>query len=78
MCGIGGFWGEGNDKTLTNMNAVLARRGPNDAGIWKEGKVGLAHTRLSIIDLSDAGHQPMISTTSKTSIVFNGEIYNYR
>ena len=78
MCGIGGFWGEGNDKTLTNMNAVLARRGPNDAGIWKEGKVGLAHTRLSIIDLSDAGHQPMESSTGKTVIVFNGEIYNYK
>src|SRR3989344_8554076 len=78
MCGIGGFYGSGDEETLERMCAALSRRGPNDAGVWKEGKVGLAHTRLSIIDLSDAGHQPMMSTTSKTSIVFNGEIYNYR
>ena len=78
MCGIGGFYGSGDEETLERMCAALSRRGPNDAGVWKEGRVGLAHTRLSIIDLSDAGHQPMMSTTSKTSIVFNGEIYNYR
>ncbi|KKW19343.1 MAG: Asparagine synthetase [Parcubacteria group bacterium GW2011_GWA2_51_10] len=78
MCGIAGFYGEGDEDTLERMSETLARRGPDDAGIWKHKNIGLAHTRLSIIDLSSAGHQPMTSSTGKTSIVFNGEIYNYR
>lgn len=78
MCGIGGFWGKGNTETLDRMTAALARRGPDDCGTHVEGRLGLAHTRLSIIDLSPGGHQPMTSSTGHTTIVFNGEIYNYR
>jgi asparagine synthase (glutamine-hydrolysing) len=58
------------------MCGVLRRRGPDDRGVWQGKRVGFAHTRLSIIDLSDGGHQPM--RTGHTSIVFNGEIYNYK
>ena len=63
------------------MNA-LAHRGPNDRGIKIEhvdkGFLSLGHTRLSIIDLSSGGHQPMDSKDGRFTIVFNGEIYNYR
>lgn len=57
----------------------IAHRGPDDAGSWwsEDGKVGLAHRRLSIIDLSEGGHQPMEYASSHLAIVFNGEIYNY-
>ena len=78
MCGIGGFWGEGDATTLERMTTALARRGPDDCGTHVEERLGLAHTRLAIIDLSKGGHQPMTSATGNTTIVFNGEIYNYR
>ena len=78
MCGIGGFWGEGNTETLDRMVESLSRRGPDDHGVHQEKRVGLAHTRLAIIDLSSGGHQPMTSATGHSTIVFNGEIYNYR
>ena len=57
----------------------LAHRGPDDAGIWwsKDNRVGLGHRRLSILDLSRAGHQPMHYAKSECTIVYNGEIYNY-
>ena len=77
MCGIGGFVGAGDEGTLGKMTAALARRGPDDHGSYLKGSVGLAHTRLSIIDLSASGHQPMESTTGHTIITFNGEIYNF-
>jgi asparagine synthase (glutamine-hydrolysing) len=57
---------------------VLRARGPDDAGTWSEGDVALAHRRLSIIDLSHAGHQPMESRDGRYCVVFNGEIYNFR
>ncbi len=58
----------------------MAHRGPDDAGLWwsPDGCLGLAHRRLSIIDLSPAGHQPMTDQTGRLHIVFNGEIYNYQ
>ncbi|UWM52752.1 asparagine synthase (glutamine-hydrolyzing) [Salinirubellus salinus] len=59
------------------MNACLAHRGPDDSGIFRDGPVGLAHTRLSIIDLS-TGKQPIFNEDETVSVVFNGEIYNYR
>src|SRR5579872_3357199 len=59
------------------MMQVLAHRGPDDTGLFEEAGVTLGHTRLSIIDLSTAGHQPMTSRDQSAVIVFNGEIYNF-
>lgn len=82
MCGIVGILKsnarvEANE--LTAMRDSLAHRGPNDKGIWinDNSLIGLGHRRLSILDLSDAGHQPMRDEQSGFVIVFNGEIYNY-
>lgn len=76
MCGITGI-SEANPTLIKKMNALLAHRGPDDSGIYSDRFVTLGHQRLSILDLSSKGHQPMVSRTKKTVIVFNGEIYNY-
>ncbi len=76
MCGIAGFLGKGDTQTLLRMAATLSHRGPDDSGTWLQNEVGLAHARLSIIDLSPLGHQPMQG--SRSVISFNGEIYNYK
>jgi asparagine synthase (glutamine-hydrolysing) len=78
MCGITGFIGEGNEGNLRAMLLSIKHRGPDDEGILLRGNVGLAHARLSIIDLSASGHQPMLSDDQRVSIVFNGEIYNFK
>lgn len=62
---------------LQIMASSLASRGPDDQGVWQKGSVGLVHRRLSIIDLSPLGKQPMISADGRYVITFNGEIYNY-
>ncbi len=84
MCGIGGFLlsattspREELEARLWAMIAMLRHRGPNDEGVWSDGRVGLAHARLSIIDLSPAGHQPMASADGTVWITYNGEIYNF-
>jgi asparagine synthase (glutamine-hydrolysing) len=83
MCGIGGFltsrsFPQGDlEARLWRMVAMLRHRGPDDEGIWTDGRAGLAHTRLSIIDLSPAGHQPMASADGTVWIAYNGEIYNF-
>lgn len=84
MCGICGFYGKMNIDldTLSAMNNTMYHRGPNDSGaeIYQADNgisVGLAQRRLSIIDLSFLGHQPMHSADKRISLVFNGEIYNY-
>lgn len=83
MCGISGklYFDPARPverEVLERMNAVLAHRGPDDAGIYCDGPIGLAHRRLSIIDLSPAGHQPMSNEDGTIWIVFNGEIYNFQ
>jgi asparagine synthase (glutamine-hydrolysing) len=78
MCGIAGFVGTGERESLERMLAAVQHRGPNDQGIVLERGVGLAHARLSVIDTSAAGHQPMFSPDRSVAIVFNGEIYNWR
>ena len=83
MCGIVGTASRNlkiDTKQLSIMRDTMCHRGPDDAGLWfePEGGVGLAHRRLSIIDLSQAGHQPMTDINEQFWIVFNGEIYNYR
>ena len=79
MCGIAGFSGDFAADLLRRMNAKIAHRGPDDAGVCLiKDAVGMAHRRLSIIDISPLGHQPMWDITNTVAIVFNGEIYNYR
>lgn len=79
MCGIAGIVGGGNRETLGRMIATLAHRGPDDGGIewFDEHRVGLAHRRLSILDLSAAGHQPMANARGTRWISYNGEVYNF-
>jgi asparagine synthase (glutamine-hydrolysing) len=84
MCGLAGFLGPGpvNDAShlAAKMAERLAHRGPDDAGVWADPASGVAFgfRRLSIIDLSPAGHQPMISHCGRYVMIFNGEIYNHR
>jgi asparagine synthase (glutamine-hydrolysing) len=81
MCGIAGIASLTDvavDRSLVQrMTRVQARRGPDDEGTWFADAVGLGHRRLSILDLSRAGHQPMLSPDGRLVLVFNGEIYNY-
>jgi asparagine synthase (glutamine-hydrolysing) len=85
MCGIAGFWGDGDTMSLESsaiaerMAGAIKHRGPDDSGIWHEqdAQITLVHRRLSILDLTDSGRQPMKSKTGRYVIVFNGEIYNH-
>ena len=81
MCGIAGIWGEANEELIRCMTDIIAHRGPDDSGVKvfrNSGvPVSLGHRRLSIIDLSSAGHQPMANEDESIWIVFNGEIYNF-
>src|SRR5947209_6236750 len=85
MCGICGVWEYGTTRgnitpgLLASMRDVMTHRGPDDAGelIFDEGRGGFGFRRLSIIDLSEAGHQPMHGCTDRLWLVFNGEIYNH-
>lgn len=79
MCGIAGILHGGDAPTLQRMIDLLSHRGPDDHGMtWFERRgSGLAHRRLSILDLSAAGHQPMANRTGERWITYNGEIYNY-
>ena len=77
MCGIAGILGpQADPERVARMNAALHHRGPDDRGVYSEPGVALGHTRLSIIDLSPAGHQPM--EFGDYVITFNGEIYNFK
>ena len=80
MCGIAGFQGRFAPEILRLFNDALSHRGPDDSGEWYSARalVGLAHRRLSIIDISALGHQPMENRPRTAVIVFNGEIYNFR
>ena len=82
MCGIAGYWQKGvlfDQSVITKMTEKMMHRGPDDAGFWLDEKAGLAlgHRRLSILDLSPAGHQPMVSPCGRYSLTYNGEIYNH-
>ena len=80
MCGIAGIINGGNAELLGRMSDVIVHRGPDDSGLewFADSSSGLAFRRLSIIDLTAAGHQPMSNETGDLWIVFNGEIYNYK
>src|SRR5262245_2981203 len=81
MCGIAGILDRSGDRpepaVLERMRDVMLTRGPDDCGLWSAPGIGLAHRRLSIIDCSPAGHQPMCNEDGTIWIVFNGEIYDF-
>ncbi|MCI5059236.1 MAG: asparagine synthetase B, partial [Flavobacteriales bacterium] len=79
MCGIAGIVGENwHEDELRAMLDIQEHRGPDAKGFYVEpGNIALGHNRLSIIDLSEAGNQPMSDLSEQFRIVFNGEIYNY-
>src|SRR5262249_46742567 len=86
MCGINGIFAyhyaaNAVDRAeLVRVRDHMAARGPDGMGEWigEDGRIGFGHRRLAIIDLSDAGAQPMVSADGKLVVTFNGEIYNYR
>lgn len=86
MCGLVGFLGgvaaddlSAYGVVLQHMAGTIETRGPDDAGYWADSdrRIGLGHRRLSIVDLSPAGHQPMVSCSGRYVVVYNGEIYNH-
>lgn len=84
MCGFSGFFNRVSfpqypEQLLMNMGQAIFHRGPDDGGVWCDevAGIGLSHRRLAIIDLSAAGHQPMVSASGRFVMVFNGEIYNH-
>ena len=82
MCGIAGFcnWGKGWQQNIERMNEKMYHRGPDDSGIWTsdDHAVVFGHRRLSIVDLTTSGAQPMESHNGRYVIAYNGEIYNYQ
>jgi len=82
MCGVAGFLNRNgqavSEPVLAKMAEAVAHRGPDDGGIWSQGFVGLAHRRLSVLDLSNLGRQPMQTTDGRFTITYNGEIYNFK
>ena len=83
MCGFTGIISKKNkrfpEKTLKSMTSMIAHRGPDDSGIFfHEDWLAMGFRRLSILDISSKGHQPMLSGDGKYAIVYNGEVYNYR
>jgi asparagine synthase (glutamine-hydrolysing) len=86
MCGIAGVWSlkstdaESLRQQAQTMSDRLRHRGPDDEGTWldRDAGIAVAHRRLSIVDLSPAGHQPMVSASGRYVIAYNGEIYNHR
>ena len=79
MCGIAGYLGDYEPAIARRMAARIRHRGPDDEGYFfdEEGRLGLAHRRLAILDVSAAGHQPMRSHSGRYVICYNGEVYNY-
>lgn len=77
MCGIAGCVVKGNTNNNLSVVDLLSHRGPDDHGIYADGSVNLYHSRLSILDLTSNGHQPMMSNDGRYIMVFNGEIYNH-
>src|SRR5665811_1582563 len=86
MCGIAGFIAGRSqgaarpiDDIAASMSESLRHRGPDDDGVWSDPEAGvsLIHRRLSIVDLSPAGHQPMVSADGRYVIIYNGEVYSH-
>jgi asparagine synthase (glutamine-hydrolysing) len=83
MCGICGVVGKADEQLIKNMLARIDHRGPDDEGVYiaetsQQERIGLGHRRLSIIDLSPAGHEPMSDSRGEVWLTYNGEIYNFK
>jgi asparagine synthase (glutamine-hydrolysing) len=82
MCGVAGIWqydgGEVDRSAVASMLAPIAHRGPDGGGIWQQGRAALGHQRLSILDLTEAASQPMLTPCGNGALTYNGEVYNYR
>ena len=78
MCGIAGIVGEPDQESVQRMTASLRHRGPDDTGTYMDHQIVLGITRLAILDLSPAGHQPMSTSKGRYWIVYNGEMYNFQ
>jgi len=78
MCGIAGILGDAEPQRIGRMVSAMRHRGPDDTGTWTGSGVSLGHARLSIMDCTSAGHQPMLDAVGMRCIAFNGEIYNFR
>ena len=82
MCGIAGFISKGfkdnKEHQIKEMISLIDYRGPDSNGIFVDDEIAFGHTRLSILDLSYSGHQPMFSESKEIVIVFNGEVYNFQ
>ena len=78
MCGICGVWGETSRAPVEAMVAAMYHRGPDDRGVHHDSAVGLGMTRLAIIDTSQGGHQPMHTPDGLITVIYNGELYNFR
>src|SRR6185369_9631983 len=77
MCGICGVWGEGRD-VVRAMVGAMHHRGPDDRGLLEDRNVSLGMTRLAILDVSHAGHQPMSSPDHQIRTVYTRELYHFR
>ena len=82
MCGIAGIYNFRSARPvapseLRTMGSCLAHRGPDDEGYFEEGPLGLVHKRLTILDTSRRGRQPMFTEDGQIAITFNGEVYNF-
>jgi asparagine synthase (glutamine-hydrolysing) len=77
MCGIAGIWGPADRAAVARMVGAMHHRGPDQHGLFQAGPVALGMSRLSILDRSDAGRQPMSNADETVTLVYNGELYNY-
>ena len=83
MCGIAGIVRltkkyNPDSEIIKKMTISLSHRGPDNQGLWSDAHASLGHARLSIIDLSETGNQPMLSIDGRYVLVYNGELYNYQ
>ena len=82
MCGITGLINKDgstiSSSVVEKMTDALEHRGPDAGGVWLSENVGIGHRRLSVIDLSDSGNQPMVNETDNYVLSYNGEIYNFK